>query len=69
MVLKNLIIFLVLSWYYYGLCTNTWLKEVSKPNIEKQEQLITDEITMTLIPYRLVHPLNVMSIEQTMTDK
>ena len=48
---------------------NARLKEVSKPNIEKQEQLLTDKITMTLIPYRLVHPLNVMSIEKTMMDK
>ena len=55
--------------YYYGLCIITELKELSKPSIEKQKLLIIDRTMMTLIPYRLVHFLTVMSIEWTTTDK
>ena len=42
---------------------NAWLKEVSKLNIEKQEELIIDEKMMLQIPHQLVHLLNAMSIE------
>ena len=65
MVPKNLITFLVLLWtmHHYR------AKRIIKAKYRETKVVNYRQITMTLIPYQLVHFLTAMSIEWTTMDK